>query len=272
MNFAVGFDGLDIDWEYPADETEADNFVLLLNETKSALANYSSTLDSNPHFLVTAAVPAGPDNYEKLKISGMDEHLDFWNLMAYDYAGSWDKDAGHQANLYPSTKNTNSTPFSTDAAVQYYLDKGVAPAKLLLGMPLYGRSFTKTEGPGKPFTGVGDGSWENGVWDYKVLPQSGAKVFYDNESVASWTYDESSQTMVSFDSPQVTKEKLKYIEKLGLGGTMWWEASGDKPSNTTDGSGSLVKLAVDGLPKLEMSENVLDYPESQYENLKNGMP
>lgn len=251
-------------------QTEANNFVLLLNETKSALANYSSTLPTKPHFLITAAVPAGPINYNKLKVSDMDKHLDFWNLMAYDYAGSWDTSAGHQANLYPSTKNTNSTPFSTDAAVQYYLSNGVAPAKLLLGMPLYGRSFTQTTGPGKPFSGVGGGSWENGVWDYKALPQSGAKVYYDDESVASWTYDASTKTMVSFDSPKVTGEKLKYIEKLKLGGAMWWEASGDKTGNTTEQK-SLVKLAVDGMPQLDMSQNILDYPESQYLNLKNGM-
>lgn len=167
----LGFDGLDIDWEYPTDAAQAEHLVLLLREIRVALDAYSQRITSRPQFLLTFSCPAGPDKYQRLNVSEMDRYLDSWNLMAYDFAGSWDRAAGHQANIFPSKQISTSTPFSADAAIRFYRDSHVPTDKIVLGIPLYGRAFQNTDGPGSAFSGVGEGSWENGVWDYKVCSQ-----------------------------------------------------------------------------------------------------
>jgi chitinase len=94
-------------------------------------------------------------------------------------------------------------------------------------MPLYSQAFTNITGPGKPFSSIGEGSWEDGIWDYKALPQLGAKEYIDDSIIASYSYN-LERTFISYDSPLVAECKVEYIRLKGLGGGMWWESSVDK--------------------------------------------
>ncbi|CCU76949.1 endochitinase class V/CH18 chitinase [Blumeria hordei DH14] len=259
-----GFDGLDVDWEYPKCPNEAENFCLLLKACREAMDAYSSTLSDPKHFELTVACPAGPENYQIMKISEMNPYLDFWNLMAYDYAGSWSGAAAHQSNLYPSQDCPAATPFNTAQALQYYVSQGVCPSRIVLGMPLYGRAFENTDGLGKSYLGLGEGSWENGIFDYKVLPLPGSKELYDEFAQATYSYNPATRKLISYDNIFMGIEKAKWIKREGLGGAMWWESSADGL-----GEQSLIRAVVNNLQHIDRRNNCLEYPASKFENLRN---
>lgn len=270
-----GFDGLDVDWEYPQNDQEAQDWVSLLRACREEMDAYAQRLppstrdrEGRPHhFELSVACPAGQKNFECLRIAEMDRYLDFWNLMAYDYAGSWDAAAGHQANLYPSRNNTKATPFSTARALEHYT-RHVDPSRIVLGMPLYGRAFENTAGVGRPYSGIGEGNWERGIYDFKSLPLPGAKEYYDHEAGASYSYDEGKKMLVSYDTVAMARDKALYVRNHRLGGAMWWESSGDKK-----GSESLIGNVVEafgGPGNLRRDHNCIEYPESEWENLRNG--
>ncbi|KAI1349784.1 glycoside hydrolase superfamily [Xylaria sp. FL0043] len=269
----LGFDGIDIDWEYPQSREEAADYVALLAAVRAALDAYSASLPGSSkghHFELTVASPAGAQNYEKLDLAGMDAYLDFWNLMAYDYAGSWDSKAGHQANLRHSASNPSATPFNTESAIAAYVARGVPRHKIVLGMPLYGRAFTNTDGPGTSYSGVGEGTWENGVHDYKKLPLPGCEERVDEDAGATYCYHPGTRTMVTYDTMPMARRKAQFIAEKGLGGAMWWESSADK-----EGGESIISNVVDvlgGPGGLDKTENCIEYPESKYDNLRAGFP
>ncbi|KAI4655668.1 hypothetical protein J4E93_000383 [Alternaria ventricosa] len=275
-----GFDGIDVDWEYPTDKEQGKQLLALLKEVRGQMDEYADTLayrdesgrELKPKFLLTIASPAGEKNYKHLPLKEISAVTDFINLMAYDYAGSWDNQTGHQSNLYPSTSTPLSTPFNTASVLAAYSAAGVPSSKLNLGMPLYGRSFTNTQGLGTSFSGIGTGSFERGVYDFKDLPLAGAQEYYDEEAGATYSYDEASGEFVSYDTVAMALKKVDYIAEQGLGGAMWWEISGDR----TDDSGSIVTNVVEKMgggsgAGIESSPNWLLYPDSKFDNMRNGV-
>ncbi|KAG6372994.1 glycoside hydrolase family 18 and carbohydrate-binding module family 5 protein [Boletus reticuloceps] len=257
-----GFDGVDIDFEYPANEVEGQGFLDLMASIRVAFDDLAiANGDATPYEL-TAAVSAGSGNYAYYPVQQLDQVLTYWNLMAYDYAGSWLSFADNQANLYGGSR----TGVSTDAAVKHYISSGATPGKIVMGMPLYGRAFENTDGIGQPYSGVGPGTLQAGVYSYKDLPLPGALVSEDPVDVASYSYDPVKRELVSYDIPDIVQIKADYVKSKSLGGCMFWELSTDKT-----GSDSLVQTAGVTLGQLDQTPNHIHYPNSKWDNIRNNM-
>lgn len=257
-----GLDGIDLDFEYPANAAQGQGFADLTTALRTAFDNLAKQKGDGTTYQLTAAVSAGAANYANLVIPQMDAALSFWNLMAYDYAGSWLNYTDNQANLYGGVR----TGVSTDAAVQHFVSSGATASKISMGIPLYGRAFEQTKGLGQAYNGVGPGTIQAGIYSYNVLPLAGATVFENSTDVTSYSYDSSSEEFVSYDTPNIVKMKAQYVNSKGLAGTMFWELSTDKV-----GADSLVGSSHSVLGALDTTQNHINYPDSTWDNIKNNM-
>ena len=240
-----GFDGIDIDWEYPVSGglnagTPADkqNYTALLKEFRTEL-NAEEAKDSRSYSLSIAA-PAGPSiipNLESAKIGGV---LDWMNLMSYDFHGSWDPITGHNAPMTVGPKDS-AAGFSITDAVDSYLKAGFPAAKLVLGVPFYGRGWENVgpNGSGlyQPGTAASVGTWEKGVFDYSDIKSNYLPSMtrsWDASAQVPYLYDSARRLWISYDDAQSMKIKADYIKAKGLGGAMIWEITGDRTQELLD--------------------------------------
>ncbi|KAI9026486.1 chitinase [Phycomyces nitens] len=253
----LGLDGIDIDWEFPKDAKEAKGYIELLSAVRQALDTYQLETKDTARFLLSVAMPCGPDNYNILELGGMEPFVDLFYLMAYDFSGDWDKTTGHQSALFDA-------PLNVDQAVHHFISAGVPSHKLVLGLPVYGRGFLGTKGPGSSFTGLPKGTWDRGAYDYKDLPPPGSTEHFDEKKIASWSFNPTSKEYVTYDTPQVIERKCEYIQTKGLGGAMFWELSADYHG---DHPRSLLNTVHRNLGAPNQEPNHIEFPQSRYENI-----
>jgi chitinase len=237
-NFASGihepgiFDGIDIDWEFPATTEDETNFTALLREFRKQLDCI------RPGMTLSMAAPAGSWAYQYIDLPTIQHILSHFNLMTYDFDGPWNNATGFVAPLYASLLDPDPTN-NADYSVKAYLSMGIAPGKIVFGVPFYGYQWDQVpnanHGLFEPGTPVGYGSEYNSI----VTIANTLQEYRDPANKAPWLYD--GNNFWTFDDPYVLAFKAEYIQRQHLGGAMIWEISGDLQD------GTLLKTLVRGL-------------------------
>ena len=130
------FDGLDLDWEFPsthggdsANDKENSSQLLWLLRHRLSGKLLTMAVSANPRTVLTG--------YDVPIIAGL---LDYISVMTYDYHGAFDGYTGHNAPLYSREDDADLT-FNVAFEINFWLDKGVPPEKIIMGLPLYDRLF-----------------------------------------------------------------------------------------------------------------------------------
>ncbi|MFN5288653.1 MAG: glycoside hydrolase family 18 protein, partial [Planctomycetia bacterium] len=223
------------------------NYVELVKEVRRQLEVAGAT-DSR-HYLLTIAAPAGYDKYNNFQLAAMSPSLDWFNVMTYDYHGTWENQTNHQAALFanPNDPSGVGAQYNVDFTIQAYMDAGVPTGKIVMGAPIYGRGWSGVanvnNGLFQNATGSASGTWEKGVFDYsdllnKVKTQPEVyKVYWDTQADTPFIYAPTVEggMFSTFENPEMIAKRVDYIFANQLGGMMFWEASGDvRDSNSPD--------------------------------------
>ncbi|XP_033232271.1 mucin-5AC isoform X2 [Belonocnema kinseyi] len=239
------FDGLDLDWEYPAfrdggKPRDKENYATLVEELRAQF-DRESLKTGRPRLLLTLAMPAGIEYIDKgYDVPRLNENLDFINLLSYDYHSAFEPAVNHHAPLYPLEED-NEYNYDTELTIEYTINhlikSGASSDKIVLGIPTYGRSYTlfneDSTDIGSPADGPGiegDATREKGYLAYYEICESVEKGDWEvvqPNPAAMGPYAFKENQWVGYDDQAIVRAKAQYVNEKNLGGIMFWSIDND---------------------------------------------
>jgi chitinase len=202
-----GFDGVDVDWEFPTTSDGTDvTFTALIKEM-------SDSLHRDARYYLTAAITAGKytGGIRDAIRSEIFTYVDWFNIMAYD----------DFSTTTPYRQHSDYT--LATVSLNYWLTtRGMPASKAVLGIPSYGRPSGITQ--------------TNTVLSYKTILTQGGNPLLDSALVTSGGFT----NYTIYYNGQYTVKRKAILAKQTANGVMFWEKWQDATDNN-----SLLKAACD---------------------------
>ncbi|KAI4763235.1 glycoside hydrolase [Aureobasidium sp. EXF-3400] len=229
-----GFDGADIDWEYPGAPDRGGS--------SADVVNYPALLDiikfkwkvEGKNWGLSFTAPTSYWYLRWFDLPGLTKHVDFINLMSYDLHGIWDSTDPIGPYVYGHTNLTE-----IDLALELFWRVNVSPSMINLGLALYGRTFELKDpsctSPGCGFAGPGaEGKCTRsaGILSYSEIQEI---IENDKDKYVS-KYDQTAgvnylvynrNSWVSYDDKTTFQQKIDFANKRGLAGLLLWAVDMD---------------------------------------------
>ncbi|KAJ2792124.1 hypothetical protein GGI18_000644 [Coemansia linderi] len=262
-----GFDGWDIDFEYPGRQgnschqfdarEDTPNFLLFLKDLRHRMDSEFGESTK----LITIATHFQPFSGSQGPMSDVSEfanYVDYFNPMLYDFNGVWSDTTGPNAPLdYTKGK---ALQFSFKSSIQSWIDAGIPASKINAGLPFYGRTVTahgdmasspdmyqplsktipRGDGDDKEESDISCGGPKlfSGIWKYANLrsegvldsPDSATAPWirrYDNATNTPWLFNKETRDFVSYDDTTSINAKAGFAAEKGLAGVMIWPITND---------------------------------------------
>ena len=225
-----GFDGIDLDWEYPAisgfpnhrfTPEDKPNFTELIKSLREQLGKKATITFAAGGFKKFAE--------QAVNWSDVMPLINYVNLMTYDLVGGYSTVTGHHTPLYSTSKQKESA----DNCIQYLLSIGVPAKKLIMGAAFYARTWEGVieennglyqKGKFKSFIGFKD-------FPARISEKDGFVFYWDADAQAPYAYNAKEKVYATFDDKQSIEAKTKYVIKNKLGGIMFWQLGDDNAKN-----------------------------------------
>jgi len=217
-----GYDGVDIDWEYPTTQSDRRAYTGLMRDLRGALPA--------PGYLLSADVP--PWGGRAYDFSGVEPLLDFFNIMMYDVAGPWTNDGQLNSPIFDDPANPEPQGNARQAIDKFTNVYHLAAEKLNMGTPFYGYEYRNVAGlykRCKPCNGKTVLSEPYGTYIEQRVDRDGWIEAYDRAARVPYLLRRDGKPgFITYDDAASTYERVSYsVWGRGLGGTFMWSVDQD---------------------------------------------